>query len=294
MKRDKKKKLDIKKDDVKEEDDISDKESSMEIQNEMKEEEDQQTKEKRIIEREKHKETNPYKRKEEENQIIYVEEEIKKNIERNPYKREKSEEEENVMEDTSDEEEEEEYQRFQEMSWTLQTHIRDHHRLYRILSRAKDENEPIDRQELREEFPHLADMDRETLFLIGLTDRDYNGMDYGHLSELDNCVKKEGLLSVDEVKNIPICTVNLHNQTFVAEECTICMEIHEKNDRLHLLTCKHMFHERCFREWMMYNKHCPLCKQEIIIPTRKRKREVNFPIDDDIKEPLKQRFRALE
>jgi len=42
MKRDKKKKLDIKKDDVKEEDDISDKESSMEIQNEMKEEEDEE------------------------------------------------------------------------------------------------------------------------------------------------------------------------------------------------------------------------------------------------------------
>jgi hypothetical protein len=46
-------------------------------------------------------------------------------------------------------------------------------------------------------------------------------------------------------------------------QCIICMEEFEKNEKVKLLPCGHIFHDNCIKEWLMKQKSCPFCKSEI-------------------------------
>jgi hypothetical protein len=48
------------------------------------------------------------------------------------------------------------------------------------------------------------------------------------------------------------------------ERCTICMDDMKEGDEYYNLTCKHIFHIDCIKEYLLnYNHMCPLCKKEI-------------------------------
>ena len=63
--------------------------------------------------------------------------------------------------------------------------------------------------------------------------------------------------SLDKIKIIKI-TKEMN------EKCTICMDDMKEDDEYYNLTCKHIFHIDCIKEYLLnYNHQCPLCKEEI-------------------------------
>lgn len=50
----------------------------------------------------------------------------------------------------------------------------------------------------------------------------------------------------------------------MTEKCTICMDDMKEGDEYYNLTCNHIFHIDCIKEYLLnYNHMCPLCKEEI-------------------------------
>ena len=45
--------------------------------------------------------------------------------------------------------------------------------------------------------------------------------------------------------------------------CIICMEEFQKNEKVKLLPCGHIFHDNCIKQWLLKQKTCPFCKSEI-------------------------------
>uniref|UniRef100_A0A674IJ30 RING-type domain-containing protein n=1 Tax=Terrapene triunguis TaxID=2587831 RepID=A0A674IJ30_9SAUR len=41
------------------------------------------------------------------------------------------------------------------------------------------------------------------------------------------------------------------------ESCVVCLEAHKPRERVHSLTCKQLFHKRCFEFWLSKHKTCP-------------------------------------
>jgi len=48
----------------------------------------------------------------------------------------------------------------------------------------------------------------------------------------------------------------LHNET-----CCVCLEDFVDGEEVRLLRCKHGFHDKCIREWVIAKGKCPICKQ---------------------------------
>jgi len=63
--------------------------------------------------------------------------------------------------------------------------------------------------------------------------------------------------SLDKIKTLKI-TKEMN------EKCTICMDDMKEGEEYYNLTCKHIFHIDCIKEYLLnYNHQCPLCKEEI-------------------------------
>ena len=43
--------------------------------------------------------------------------------------------------------------------------------------------------------------------------------------------------------------------------CIICLEDHELNDKIIILSCYHKFHKKCILEWLNNNPICPICRK---------------------------------
>uniref|UniRef100_A0A182W0F3 RING-type E3 ubiquitin transferase n=1 Tax=Anopheles minimus TaxID=112268 RepID=A0A182W0F3_9DIPT len=52
-----------------------------------------------------------------------------------------------------------------------------------------------------------------------------------------------------------------------SEKCTICLSQFEIDNDVRRLPCMHLFHKDCVDQWLVTNKHCPICRVDI---------EVNF------------------
>ena len=48
--------------------------------------------------------------------------------------------------------------------------------------------------------------------------------------------------------------------------CVICQEDIKNGDDVKKLSCNHIFHIKCIDTWLLKEKNCPFCKEEIIIP----------------------------
>jgi hypothetical protein len=50
----------------------------------------------------------------------------------------------------------------------------------------------------------------------------------------------------------------------MSEKCTICMDDMKEGEEYYNLTCRHIFHIDCIKEYLLnYNHMCPLCKEDI-------------------------------
>jgi len=45
--------------------------------------------------------------------------------------------------------------------------------------------------------------------------------------------------------------------------CAICLSDYETSEVIRILPCQHHFHSGCVDQWLITNKSCPFCKQEI-------------------------------
>jgi hypothetical protein len=44
------------------------------------------------------------------------------------------------------------------------------------------------------------------------------------------------------------------------DHCTICWECFRPRVGVYVLPCKHMFHMRCGRRWILRHSSCPVCR----------------------------------
>ncbi len=42
--------------------------------------------------------------------------------------------------------------------------------------------------------------------------------------------------------------------------CSICLDNYKKKEKIIRLDCQHMFHKKCFQEWLKTGQTCPLCR----------------------------------
>lgn len=58
----------------------------------------------------------------------------------------------------------------------------------------------------------------------------------------------------------------VYGEVIIPEEdatCTICLQKYEDNADIHILSCRHHFHQSCSDEWFRLQASCPLCKRSI-------------------------------
>ena len=90
-----------------------------------------------------------------------------------------------------------------------------------------------------------------------------DSMSYEQLLQLeDNMGNVNKGLSKKQFEKLPF--VNYNKDKYSENyQCIICMEEFEKNEKVKLLPCGHIFHDNCIKEWLMKQKSCPFCKNEI-------------------------------
>lgn len=45
-----------------------------------------------------------------------------------------------------------------------------------------------------------------------------------------------------------------------ADDCSVCLESFSIDEKIYILSCNHIFHEKCFDSWLPYNSSCPICR----------------------------------
>jgi len=90
-----------------------------------------------------------------------------------------------------------------------------------------------------------------------------------------------------------VTTLKKFQQGLVNKEdanCAICLCEYEEGEDIRFLQCEHHFHSDCIMEWLVKNKTCPFCKQEIDKkPQKKKEQHLSFEDDDDEEVPLQSR-----
>ena len=66
-----------------------------------------------------------------------------------------------------------------------------------------------------------------------------------------------------KVNKIPIIKIR-SNDNLLLDECPICLERYNKNDKIINLKCRHTFHQECIIKWLKNNNSCPQCRENII------------------------------
>lgn len=46
------------------------------------------------------------------------------------------------------------------------------------------------------------------------------------------------------------------------DTCSICLSNFEEGEKIKILCCNHIFHSECIDSWLVFNRKCPLCKQD--------------------------------
>ena len=62
---------------------------------------------------------------------------------------------------------------------------------------------------------------------------------------------------------IPVYKI-IDNDNLLLDECPICLDKYEINDKIISLNCNHKFHKDCLKLWIKKNNTCPQCRENII------------------------------
>ena len=56
----------------------------------------------------------------------------------------------------------------------------------------------------------------------------------------------------------------LKDDRIISEDCVICLETFQLNQKITTLDCNHYYHYKCIKEWTKKERSCPLCRIDII------------------------------
>ena len=71
------------------------------------------------------------------------------------------------------------------------------------------------------------------------------------------------------------------NESFIEEECSICLMKYRVTDKIKVLPCKHIYHKKCIKEWLCRHDKCPICNFDINKEVAKRKSELEKHIYEE-------------
>eukprot|EP00956_Cyclotella_meneghiniana_P043862 scaffold291577_cov73-Cyclotella_meneghiniana.AAC.2 len=77
-------------------------------------------------------------------------------------------------------------------------------------------------------------------------------------------------------------------------DCTICLSEISDGEEVGVLSCQHLFHVDCLKEWMLRRNACPLCQTEICCPRPVQSSSDDSSIDADADAVAPARHRSLE
>ena len=82
--------------------------------------------------------------------------------------------------------------------------------------------------------------------------------------KLMNTCKNNRRKSMQKKKHLRIKTIAPNDADNLLNECPICLDKYENNDKICILKCDHVFHEKCIKEWLKNNESCPNCRGNIL------------------------------
>ena len=91
-------------------------------------------------------------------------------------------------------------------------------------------------------------------------------MTYDQLMELgDNIGKVSKGAASSAIDNLRCCKYSEAgaNDAIVGEQCAICRMEFEPDDVIRILPCRHAEHAACLDQWLLINRSCPLCQQDV-------------------------------
>lgn len=59
-----------------------------------------------------------------------------------------------------------------------------------------------------------------------------------------------------------------NNKLFIEKNCPICIEDYQINDNIVIVNCNHVFHKKCFDDWLLFKNICPVCRNFDIESTK--------------------------
>ncbi|CAD8071479.1 unnamed protein product [Paramecium sonneborni] len=87
-----------------------------------------------------------------------------------------------------------------------------------------------------------------------------DGMTYEELLELQNQIGHVSRgLTKEQIKKIPKKTVYTRQK----DACSICQNEIVKLEKIRELKCKHSYHSKCIKKWLLNEKKCPICQTEV-------------------------------
>ena len=73
----------------------------------------------------------------------------------------------------------------------------------------------------------------------------------------------EGELKRDSKKLIKVKLRKYQENEEKDNSCSICSDKFKPGNEVAVLSCDHIFHQKCIQEWGHYKAECPLCKKSI-------------------------------
>lgn len=78
---------------------------------------------------------------------------------------------------------------------------------------------------------------------------------------------KEKEKNINEIKKINGTYQNILEflKSSNSTSCVICFEDYKKEDKIVLLKCSHIYHEKCITDWLNNDISCPLCRRSDLL-----------------------------
>lgn len=90
------------------------------------------------------------------------------------------------------------------------------------------------------------------------------GFNIASFAELQTrSMQQDDALTRNDDRKIDVISDQYDPVRFEHTQCPICITEFTSDDRVCELTCKHIFHEECIKQWGKYKPECALCRVRI-------------------------------
>ena len=78
-------------------------------------------------------------------------------------------------------------------------------------------------------------------------------------------MQSDGLEKTDHIIKINSSRYETLSELIQKEnnKCSICISDFDKEDKISITNCNHIFHTDCITEWGKYNRICPICRNKL-------------------------------